>query len=419
MTTPSIVTLGPADLPAAAGLNALIHGDDVDWLAFLTRHPAWAPPGTHRARVVGGEMVALTSVARWRQRFGSSTLPVGEIGLVGTHPDHRHQGHASALMADWLATLRAEGVPLAFLFGIPDFYDQWDFAYAAPNSSPARLHMPLAALDAIPAAVGRHLRPLDPVADLAAVQALEAAASAVTPCSPLRDAALWTYAFAEDASAGREWLLVVDDSGAPTGFARFHPEGAGGMFPTPGALSWGAASDVETARAIAAEVLRRLRARGETSAGLAIAPWQWLGRWFHAHGARLVTDNRIVPGVWAGMYRVLDLAAVLTAWAPEHAAALATAAPFSPLALTLRAAGDAVATLAVEGHILAIHPGAGGLEVGAPVATVVPWLTGWRGFDDPWAFAAEPWRDALPAEAARLLRTLFPIRHPWLGDLWE
>ncbi len=419
MTAPTIVTLGPDQLATAARLDARIHGDDFDWLAFMTEHPAWSPPGTHRARVVGDEIVALASVARWQQRLGPGALTVGEIGLVGTHPDHRRQGHAAALMDDWLATLRADSVPLAFLFGIPDFYEQWDFVYAAPNSSPARLHMPLAALEAIPAPVGRRLRPLDPVADLAAVQALEAAASANTPCSPLRDAALWAYGFAEDLRAGREWSLVVDDAGAATGFARFHPESAGGMFPAPGALSWGAASDIETARAIAAELLRRLRARGKTSAPLAIAPWQWLGRWFHAHGARLVTDSRIVPGVWAGMYRVLDLAAVLRAWAPTHAAALADAAPFAPLALTLRAASDAVATIAVDGHSLAIHPGDGGIEVGAPVAAVVPWLTGWRAFDDPWEFAAEPWRNALPAEAARLLRVLFPQRHPWLGDLWE
>lgn len=38
-----------------------------------------------------------------------------ELLTLATHPDHRRQGHAQAVMQDWMATARARGATQAFL----------------------------------------------------------------------------------------------------------------------------------------------------------------------------------------------------------------------------------------------------------------------------------------------------------------
>ena len=425
MTPPAAIALATlatdARVAEAIRFHEVVHGADAEWESLLRHHPRWSAQGTHRAVTVDGNLASMASVARWEQRFGDTTLPVGEVGLVGTLPIFRRRGYCAALMRTWFDILRADGVPLVFLFGIPDFYEQFDFAYAAPNTSPARLWMPRRALETIPAPAATRLRALDPDRDLPAVAALESAASAGSPCATIRDMPLWRYALTHAAASGASWLVAENAAGDLTGIARFAAENAGvAAWTPPGALSFAAARDVDAARAIAAEALRRLVGRGTEDVPLAVAPHQWLGRWFHAHGAGAVIDSRIVPGTWAAMYRVLDLARVLEAWRPVHERALADAAPFARLAVTLRASRDTdgVATLAVDGQRVSITPGPGGHDIGAPIATVVPWLTGWRAFEDPFTFEPEPWRDALPPEAVRLLRTLFPTRHPWIGDLF-
>lgn len=64
--------------------------------------------------------------------------------------------------------------------------------------------------------------------------------------------------------------------------------------------------------------------------------------------------------------------------------------------------------------------------IDAPPAVTVPWVTGWRSAADwidgtsfpplpgPPVGPAEPAH--LPSEVLGLLRELFPVRHPYIGD---
>jgi predicted N-acetyltransferase YhbS len=57
----------------------------------------------------------------------SSRLRIGCIGGVVTHQDYRHQGIATALMKDALASAQDRQYSLLLLHGIPDYYQQHGF----------------------------------------------------------------------------------------------------------------------------------------------------------------------------------------------------------------------------------------------------------------------------------------------------
>ncbi|MBA2277638.1 MAG: hypothetical protein H0W06_07715, partial [Chloroflexia bacterium] len=172
-------------------------------------------------------------------------------------------------------------------------------------------------------------------------------------------------------------------------------------------------------RTLAAHLAGHLRSGpgGVETLSLCVAPHGRFGAWLFRHSARRGCDNRIYPGSWAAMYRVVDLPAVLEAWRSAWEARLAAAAPLPAAALTLRAhrEDDGVATIELDRSRVRVHPGAGGTEVGAPPDVVVPWLTGWRGAAE-WLDAERP---TLPAAVRRYLPLLFPVRHPWIGDSYQ
>ncbi len=106
--------------------------------------------GVHRAIFQGDRAIALTALCVWEQRFGATTLRAGEIGLVGTQPEHRKRGLSRLLMESWITTMRVRRVSLMFLIGISDFYEQWDCHYACPDHANAFLSIaqePLTACD--------------------------------------------------------------------------------------------------------------------------------------------------------------------------------------------------------------------------------------------------------------------------------
>jgi hypothetical protein len=422
---PSIITLtDDAQFSEAIAVHRSVHGDpEPVWEEFLYRHPRWSAPDAHRAVIEDGRIVALTTLAMYRWRIGDTTLPAGEIGLVGTLPEHRHHGHSRALMESWLATMRDGGVPLSFLVGIPGYYERWDYHYAAPdqvNHFLAITHDPLARC-AAPDGVARDAMP----DDIPAIVALLDAESASTPCSPLIDATLVRYFLDRAAAHGVAWRVVELD-GQVAAVVRFKRWGEGIGPQAPGAVTLLAARE-DARPAVAAALLEHLNAAGQAELPLAIAPHGPFAEWLHLRGAVRKCDRSVFPGGYAAMVRVNDLVAMLEAlrgaWdIPE------VVQRFEGAAVTLRAGREAgqVATISVLNDGVDIEPGDGGVELGAPPAVTVPWLTGWRSAADwldgtpfpplpgPAFESGDP--GSLPPAVRELLRALFPMRHPYIGD---
>jgi N-acetylglutamate synthase-like GNAT family acetyltransferase len=423
--TPDIVTLdADAQLREAIAAHVRIHGDpEPIWEEFHFRHPHWSAPGATRAVVENGQIVALTSLAMIDLRFGHTTLPAGEIGLVGTLPEHRNRGHSRRLMESWLATLRERHVPLSYLVGIPGYYERWGYHYAAPdqvNHFLAITHDPLARC-AEPAGTVR-----DATAnDIPTIQTLLDTELRDTPCSAVLDDALLRYVLDRAEAHGVAWRVIEID-GHIAAVVRYKLWGEGIGPQAPGAVTLVAARDVARP-AVAAMLLEHLKAGKQAELPLAIAPYSPFADWLHLRGALRKCDRSIFPGGYAAMVRIGDLATVLEAvmhrWDAD-----AIAGRHAGASITIRVGrdDDQVATLDVLGDGVGLRRGAGGVEIGAPPAVTVPWVTGWRAAADwldgtPFPPVPGPEVDpgdpaGLPLEVRALLRDLFPVRHPWIGD---
>ncbi len=425
---PTIATLTSDDqLREAVAVHYAIHGDpEPVWEEFLYRHPRWSAPGAHRAIVEAGRIVALTSVAMWEHRFGATTLPAAEIGLVGTLPDRRNQGHSRVLMESWINTMRVDRIPLSFLIGIPNYYERWGYHYAAPDHANHFLSIGRDAL-ARCAGSGAALRPVESMRDLPAIVDLIAAEMRHTPGSPVLDETLLRY-FVDRADAhGVDWHVVDENIGDISGVIRTKRWADGTGPQAAGAVTLAAARDDRARGAIAALMLDHLEQGERDDLPIAIAPHGPFARWLYQRGASRRSDHSIYPGGYAAMYRINDLPAMLealrTAWDGP-----ALASRYAGTAITLRTGPheSQVATIEVTQSGIEIHPGRGGLEIDVPPAVTVPWVTGWRSAADwldgmpfpplpgPAFNCGEP--EALPIDAGDLLRVLFPRRHPYIGD---
>ena len=424
---PNILTLDSAtQFEEAIAADIAIHGDpEPIWREFHHHHPRWSAPGVHRAVIEDGRIVALTSVARWEHRIGKTTLPAAEIGLVGTLPEYRNRGYSRALMDNWLGTLHDERIPLAFLIGIPNFYERWQFHYAAPDHANHFMDVSWKVLEACAAPRG-NVRAADVERDVPAIRQLIDQDQRSTPLSPTMDSAMIRY-FAERRDVhGVEWQVIEDDAHRIQAVARFKKWSGGTGPQANGAATLIAATPGFEPHA-ARLLLDHLDGGSTDTLPLAIAPHGRFATWLHLRGANRRCDRSTYPGGYAAMVRVNDLVTVLkalrTTWDDSD---LCTR--FAGQSITLRTGPERaqVATVDIRRSGIDIHPDAGNTEIDAPPAVTIPWITGWR--------SAADWLDATPfppmpgpavdmenpgrlPEATRsLLRALFPVRHPYIGD---
>ncbi|MBA2758955.1 MAG: GNAT family N-acetyltransferase [Chloroflexia bacterium] len=424
---PDIVSLQTErQFRAAVDSHTIIHEPTPMWVELHHEHPVWSVDGAHRAIFQGDRAIALTALGVWDHRFGATTLKAGEIGLVGTLPEHRKRGLSRLLMESWIATMREQHIPLMFLTGIPDFYEQWDFHYACPDHANAFLSIALEPLAACAIREGT-LRALDPDRDAPAVVDLIAAEHRHTPCSPIIDTDLLRFFVDKADPHGVDWRVIEDGRGDICAVVRWK-RWSGGIGPQPGGAVTLAAAREGAARGIlAAALLDHLKRSGEAELPLAIAPHGPFGEWLFHRGARRKSASSIYRGGYAAMYRVNDLAAVLEALRTEWDESLLMGR-HAGTSVALRAGRDdgQVATVSITEHGIDIAPGATEDIVSAPPAVTVPWITGWRSAGD-WLDrvpypplrgpAVDPGNpdDVSPAVAS-LLRDLFPHRHPYIGD---
>lgn len=63
-------------------------------------------------------------------RIGSAVIRAGTIGYVATHPAYRGRGLARVLTNHWTSETTAQGYHLAYVHGIPDFYEKFGYRHA-------------------------------------------------------------------------------------------------------------------------------------------------------------------------------------------------------------------------------------------------------------------------------------------------
>jgi GNAT superfamily N-acetyltransferase len=186
------------DVERLADFNAFVHEDSA--VGVLTRwwlggaHPTVTLPNFLFVEDTNkGEIVSSLGLMTQTWTYDGVPLQVGQVELVGTHPDYRGRGLIHAQMEVIERMLDARGCVLSCIEGIPYFYRQFGYEYAIPLGSCANL-----LLDQVPPrAKGQKesvaIRRMSVDTDLHTVMALCDAQAAELCVVSVRDEALWRY----------------------------------------------------------------------------------------------------------------------------------------------------------------------------------------------------------------------------------
>jgi predicted N-acetyltransferase YhbS len=179
----------------------------------LLQPPLFNPEHT-RIAVADGRVVSAVVMGPRHVRFGAVKVPAMTVGPVGTHDSYRKRGFAAAAMNDASRYMKENGVLVAYLQGIDDFY--YRFGYY-PYMAPSRISFKRdgAKKEARP---GR-LRAMT-LRDLPAVRKLYDEATAGRICAAARDETTWAWLMGP---GRRTWLfrrprLILDARGRLCGY---------------------------------------------------------------------------------------------------------------------------------------------------------------------------------------------------------
>jgi hypothetical protein len=396
---------GPDDVERVAAFDALIHGagSAPTWRAWMSLHPHAAPENwlfiEERATA---RVAASLCLLPWRLRYGGVELRAAEMGVVGTLEEYRGRGLQRALAVRFEELLRAGGYHLSHIQGIPYFYRQFGYEYAAPLEAWWRLELHMA--PAAPPASGHGCRPAT-ADDVAALARFYDQTVAALDVAALRDEATWRYLLGPGLATetGAETWMVTDAAGAPAGYFRVAHQGFGEGLIVAEASQLGP----EAALAALAEVRRLAQERGKPFVRLNLpdsAPLVTVARGLGAHGGN----------AYAWQVRLPHPAGLLRALAPELERRVA-ASIYGGLTR------DLVIDLYRQAILLRFEAGrltnVGAAPAGAPAdlrlppPLLAPLLLGHRSLDEighmyPDAFA--------PGPARPLVDALFPRLRAWL-----
>jgi len=357
---------------------------------------------------VDGTTVSWLVVHDLRWHVGSALVRMGGIGGVGTLKAHRNRGYSRLCMDEAVALMDRERVPMAALFGIPNFYSKWGFAPVIPE--------PWLKLDAADAAraepdprfrVVRFQDRLHQPAALTLIRRNDRLRSgSVVTVRPREgtDSWLWRSRVRHGSDWGirAEGFAVLDRKRTLAGYAA-HDRTSKAMrvvevgYRSPAVFG-----------AVTRELARRARARRVAQLELMLPldhPYVlYLRRWNVHHRLSYYANGQ-------GMGRIVRLEDTLRACAPELTRRLAGSRFHRANASVGFATEIGAATAVVRGGRVSVRPGLAGRDrIRVPQPVLTQWLLGYR--------PVAPSGIAIPARVLPLLSAFFPSGFPfiWRAD---
>lgn len=412
----------PEEREAIAQHIRLVHGPgDSDFLMqWYGAFPGFDPADCFVIDGEDGEIAAHTMLIPRAIQIGQVVLPASELGVVGTLDTYRGKGYAAALIDRCLARMTERGDIFGLIFGIPNFYERWDFEYAAGlyltsyesdidlDQAVKAGHWDMSHSYQRRAAsyLGMRKREVEVrrfyTSDLTGVMALYQAESIQGRYLVARDQVTWDWQLQFLADIGRydpDDFLVAEIDGELKGYVRVVSKGQVNWFKENEAARFSiiecAGDDPDATEALLGAVAQLASAYDAERIGVFVHPESQMMRHVLAHGG----SRRDFTG--AAFLRLHDLPALMAALQPVLAFRLAQSVFHGRGLRLFVSTGDAMAT--VE-----LGDGKDDVALEMPSVDFLRLVTGWFGIDDlPGDYYSEPQRD--------LLRVLFPKREPRIG----
>lgn len=288
-----------SDIDQLCSFCKIVHGDHPSIFdAIFYKNPC-VPWESHRFIRHEGQIVAMVSLLPRQQLWAGQVIATAEIGLVGTHPDYRKQGLARDLMNDSLAAATRQGVQWLFLYGIPHFYESFDFAYAWPSYHP-RVEITVDKFTQWPEtpAPKYRLRPYQPK-DLPGLMACYQQVFNNNPGTIVRPEAYWHYQLTALAQQGYELESLINMRGQVAGYCWWEKSPQWKVVEAVSPAMDGSIVLLQSAH-------KRLQRSGQNTLGLQIPQNQRFAQDILERGGCFYSTHSLYPGVWAGMVRLVD-----------------------------------------------------------------------------------------------------------------
>jgi predicted acetyltransferase len=339
-------------------------------------------------------------------RIGCTVIRAGTIGYVATHPEYRGLGLAGHLMEYWTQEATRQGYHLAYIHGIPDFYERFGYRHALPmDGRDSALWLDTADLALPP--TGLIVRPFRE-RDLPQLARLYQVDNQTRSGTLVRSEAYWRWLLAGlravEIIADGDLLVAQRSDGQLVGYAMLNPHDNARI-----TLWETAADDREAMTALLHTTIQRAQHAGHHRLYMRLPLDHRFSTFCISHGA-------VVGGYSDGVYaRILDIQGLFKALARELEARLARS-PLAKWTGTLRLETDiGPVILTFSDGLLAPHAGT------APVRSArmgQSWLTRLvTGYHDIAALDRRP-GNMIDREDWPLLRALFPKGCPyqWAAD---
>ncbi len=384
----------PEERPAILEHIRLVHGaNDSELLSkWYGTMPGFDPADCFVIDGEQGEIASHVMLIPRMIQFGDSVLQAAEIGVVGTLETYQKRGYATTLMESAIQRMSQRGDALSILFGIPNFYEQWEYEYAVglyltsyESSIATELALKAGVWDFTQSHMRRMagqlgirnreitVRPFD-YNDLPAVMDLYFQSSIAGHSIMARDEQSWLWQIhymTEIGRHGHDNFLVAEHDNSILAYMRMVTNEPVNWFradANPFSIIEFAGTDPDATGALLAEAAVFARDYGMEQVGLYVHPQSTLMTHALAHGA----SQRNFTG--AGFLRLNNLSLVLEGMVGTFQRRL-DASPFAGQAIQLQVSNEQATASINLGHSASPEP----IEISAPTSDLIRLFSGWFG----------------------------------------
>ena len=288
-------------------LKFAIEGVQKDWKApvrqLISECPAYKP--RHSLLVLlGGKIVGQTMFIPAWTRIAGVKMRTGRIHWVGVDKEHRRKGIGKIMMRWWSDHMDSHRFDLAWVIGIPNYYERFGYYYALPGSSPGRAPLVSIKTELAARALTAHKVRNMRSGDMEDMRKLFNRAYRFNSGELIYDAALWRYMVKGLRKKGENWIVSVDRKDSISGFGKLC-EREGGIALSNAAAKFRAASSL-------LRYMSRAAAKNRADAVDLLVPQDHaIAQAAYELGGEFRCPYETYPGSQSGMVRIANPLSVL------------------------------------------------------------------------------------------------------------
>jgi len=356
---------------------------------------------------IEGEIAAMIGFLQYKQQFGEEQVSIGEVTYVGTHPKFRKRGLVRELMNYWLDYAKAKGIELCFLYGIPDFYQQFGFEYAVPTYFYNYVSIEKEMLKDIKGEYNIEKLSIHSEKYAKEIKDIYDKSSKENFCSKVRSLEYFKYRLKDTNKGAHRWYVVLDQEKVK-GYIWLT------LIENEIKIREVNIEDEEAGKTLS-EFLYQLTGNNEAIKilGFRIPLNNSFSKYLYKKGARFSCTNEFYPKNWGGMYKILDLRVAMKKLITSFEKRIANSRFYEYSgSFNIKTEIGKVGFNIEKGKVVITNGLSFGEEVEMPINILTSVFTGYKDicyYEDKINFKSE--------EVKEILKILFPLENPYIWDL--